>query len=84
VRKERLKAAITGAWGVEPHYDFEVTDAQTLLDLVDIDLRAALFSEAIATSRNAVAPRQEGTIRTGLCGGHYEPADGMRDPSDVL
>lgn len=36
--------------GVEPHYAFEVTDALTLLDFVEIGLCVALFPEAIATS----------------------------------
>jgi DNA-binding transcriptional LysR family regulator len=39
--------------GVEPHYDFEVNDTQTLLDLVEVGLGATLLPEVIAGSRGS-------------------------------
>jgi DNA-binding transcriptional LysR family regulator len=38
---------------VEPHYGFEVNDTETLLDLVEVGLGAAVLPEAIATLRGA-------------------------------
>lgn len=37
--------------GLEPHYDFEVDDAQTLLDLVEVGLGAAVVPQAMASAR---------------------------------
>ena len=41
------------AQGVEPHYAFEVNDTETLLDLVEVGLGAAVLPEAIAVARGA-------------------------------
>lgn len=39
------------ASGLEPHYVFEVDDAQTLLDLVEVGLGAAVVPQAMASAR---------------------------------
>ncbi|MGH9055239.1 MAG: LysR substrate-binding domain-containing protein [Acidimicrobiales bacterium] len=41
------------ARGVEPHYDFEVNDTATLLDLVAVGLGVAVLPEALAAQRGA-------------------------------
>lgn len=41
------------ASGVEPHYAFQLNDTQTLLDLVEAGLGAAVIPEAIAATRGA-------------------------------
>lgn len=50
--------------GVDPHYAFEVNDTETLLDLLEVGLGAALLPDAVATSRGARLRRLQIAGRT--------------------